>query len=135
RSEASIQKLAHRRDAMLRRRSEDRLAQRQRFEIVATADLRFGPLFERTEQLGHRADESIGKPHLIPARLYPLAGAARRRVVECAGDARGISGPADRAAGHALGALDPPANADVRGSALPCWTGPDVVPGRGAYAA
>src|SRR3954471_20876455 len=98
---------------MLARSRLDRLAQRQRLQIVAPADLGFAIVFYRTEKLRHRADESVGEPHFLPARRQPVAGLAFCGEVERARGAGGIVGPADRAARQAFRAFDTPANVDV----------------------
>ncbi len=54
-----------------RARRVDGLAQRDRLQIVAAADLRLAVRPPAHKQLGHRADERIGEPHLGPARLQP----------------------------------------------------------------
>ncbi len=84
------------------------------------------------KQLGHRADEGVGEPDLVPARL----DASRRRVacvreVERARRPGRVARPADRAAGQPVGPFDPPADADVAGRPLAGRAGPDVVPRRG----
>ena len=107
---------------------EDGRTQGQRFEIVPAADLGLGAVFQGTQQLGHRADESVRKPDFRPARLDPLIRSVPRRVVECAGHAGRIAGPADGAAHHAVGPLDTPVNADVGGTSLTARPGPDVIP-------
>src|SRR5262245_42945645 len=57
-----------------------------------------------------------------------------RREVESARHAGRITGPADRAAGEAVRAFDPPADADIRFRAFASRAGPDIVPRGGAAA-
>src|SRR5262249_44366999 len=128
------EELVYSRHPMLEGRGEDGLAQGDRFQVVAAADLRLRDVLQGAEQLRHRADEGVREPHLVPARRHPLARLAARGVVEGAGSARGVARPADGAAGQSLGALDAPADADVGGAPLARRPGPDVVPGTGSDA-
>ena len=126
----SFEKLAHRGDAMLRRGGEDRLAERDRLEVVAAADFRLGAVLDRDEQLCHRADEGVGEPDFVPARLRSSSpGCCGVRVVERARRrARGTSAsrwcPRARPSVPSIRQRMPMSPAD----ALLARPGPDIVP-------
>src|SRR5437879_529543 len=115
---------------MLLGRGEYRLAERDRLDVVAAADLRLDAIFDCAQELGHRADEGIGEPHFRPARRQPTWPLLRGEI-ERAWRLGGVARPTDGAAREAVGPFDAPANGDVALGTFARGAGPDVVPARG----
>src|SRR5439155_7901340 len=111
---------------ILRRAQIRRLDQGHSFQIVTSVDGRFTAGFERNEQLGHSADESIREPTLGPDRSLKLQHAFRR-VANRGGRRIRIFAPADVADGQAVRALDSPLDADVGRATFPRRARPGVV--------
>src|ERR1700722_18695219 len=130
----SPQELLDRSHAMLLRGGEDRFAKRNRFEVVAAADLRLGGVFHGAQELCHGADECIGEPDFSPPRLQPVARLLLRLEVERERCAGGIAGPTDGAACQAVGSIDAPANEVVVLSSFARGACPNIVPTRGPAA-
>src|SRR5262245_51331802 len=86
---------------------------RNGLQIVAPANFRLRILFDRAEQLGHRARESVRKPDLFPAWLEPVAGPTFGSEIERTGRARRIVGPSDRAACQPICSLDAPTYVNI----------------------
>src|SRR5262245_39573202 len=115
---------------MLLRGHKHRLAQRDRLQIVTPADLWLCAVLDGAQKLRHRADESVGKPHFLPARRQPIAGLLVRGEIEGARRFGRIARPADCAARQSVGSFDAPADIDVALGTLTGRAGPDVVPTR-----
>src|SRR6266478_2568604 len=88
-----VEKLAHRRYAMIARRGERRLAQGDGLDIIPATDLGLGAVFHGAQQLRHRANEGVGKPHFLPAWRHPVAGLLFGCEVERTGSACRITRP------------------------------------------
>src|SRR6266540_6993639 len=112
---------------MLLRGGEDRLTECNGFQIIPTANLRLLLVFQSTQQLGHGADEGVGKPDFLPARLEPVAGLLFRREVQCARRSGRVTWPTDGTARQAFGPLDTPAEVDIALGTFPRRPGPDVI--------
>src|SRR5262249_30200687 len=70
--QSSGKKLPHLYNPMFPRRREHRFAQGDGLEVIAAADLGFDIVFQGAQELGHGADEGVGEPDFLPARLEPV---------------------------------------------------------------
>src|SRR5438270_486699 len=75
-SSGARQEFLYRRHSVVSGRNQHGFAQGDGLKVVLAADFGFRAVFQGAQELGHGADESVGKPDFLPARLLAAAALA-----------------------------------------------------------